>query len=93
MDKEILELLKAMQLDIQEIKSTQQNHTKILGNMTDEIVRLREDATVLKEDVTILKEDVAVLKDDMKEVKVDLRLVKIATVENSNEIEKLKVVK
>jgi len=79
MDKEILEILKAIQLDIQEVKATQEKHTKALVKVIDEVARLREDVTDLKE--------------DMKESKADLRLVKIATVEHSNEIEKLKIAK
>lgn len=83
MDKETKEFLENMMNQInskfegletgqKEIKSIQENHTKKLDGLTDEVARLREDVT---------------------EVKTDLKLVKIATVEQANEIQKLKVIK
>lgn len=87
MDKETLKAIREMireelnpiKNDIQGIKTIQGEHTKKLDGITDEVARLREDVTVLKSDA--------------EEMKIDLKLVKIATVEHSNEIEKLKVAK
>lgn len=64
--------LEGLEVGQKEIKVIQENHTKKLDGLTDEVVRLREDIT---------------------EVKTDLKLVKIATVEQANEIQKLKIIK
>jgi hypothetical protein len=83
MDKETREFLENMMNQINSrlegLESGQKEITLKLDGVIDEVARLREDVTILKNDV--------------KEAKVDLKLVKIVTVEQANEIEKLKIIK
>lgn len=93
MDKEILDILKSiqgdmksMQGDIKSIKTTQEEHTQILGALehkTDVIAAQQEN----------LKHEVAEIKGDVKSMKKDMSSVEIITANNWSDIAKLKAIK
>jgi uncharacterized coiled-coil DUF342 family protein len=90
MDQETKDFLQGMMNELQEFRKETNNRFESLEAGQKDI-NLKLDG--LTDEVARLREDVTVLKSDSEEMKIDLRLVKIATVEHSNEIEKLKIIK
>ena len=87
-NKELLESIRTMLKE--ELKSELKNELDpIKEEQKNIIVKLEE----MNKQQKLIYEEVARTREDMTEVRADLRLVKIATVENSKDIEKLKVVK
>ncbi len=87
-NKELLESIRTMLKE--ELKSELKNELDpIKEEQKNIIIKLEE----MNKQQKLIYEEVARTREDMTEVRADLRLVKIATVENSKDIEKLKVVK
>ncbi len=85
---ELLESIRTMLKE--ELKSELKNELDpIKEEQKNIIIKLEE----MNKQQKLIYEEVARTREDMTEVRADLRLVKIATVENSKDIEKLKVVK
>ena len=80
-NKELLESIRIM------LKEELKNELK--KELDPIIVKLEE----MNEKQKLIYEEIARTREDMAEVRADLRLVKIATVENSKDIEMLKVIK
>jgi len=57
--------LRALRADVVVLRRVQNQHTVVLGELSEDVSRLKADVTVLKDDVAVLKEDVAGLKDDV----------------------------
>ena len=79
MEKEILEILKAMQQDIKDLKNEQYKSNEKLDRIEKKI------------DITY--EQVARSAEDITDIKKDLCFVEEATAKNWNDIAKLKAVK
>lgn len=100
MDKEILEILKAMQQDMKSmkqdmssmkqdivsIKSTQKEHTQLLS-------ALEHKTNVISAEQENLKHEAAEIKGEVKSIRKDLNNVEIITASNWSDIAKLKAVK
>ena len=100
MDKEILDILKAMQGDmnsmqgdmksmqgdIKSIKTTQQEHTQILS-------ALEHKTDVISAQQENLKHEVAEIKGEVKSIRKDMSSVEIITANNWADIAKLKAIK
>ncbi len=60
--------------------------------LKDDVAVLKEDVAVLKTDVAILKTDVGELKSEVVEIKEEQRLMRTALIEDSRDVERLKVI-
>ena len=86
MEKEILEILKAMQQDIKGLKESQER----LENKIDGVVEQTAD---LLEFRTKIKDTVQQIKIDVEAIKKDVTNVEVITASNWADIAKLKAVK
>jgi predicted nucleic acid-binding Zn-ribbon protein len=86
MDKEMLHILKAIQSDIQSIKTTQEEHTQILRD-------LEHKTDVVSAQQQNLKHEVAEINGEVKGIRKDLCSVELITANNWSDIIKLKAVK
>lgn len=86
MDKEILELLKAMHEDIKELKDGQQRIEKKLDAVVEQTADLTEFRTEMKEFRVSTKEH-------LEEIKDELNNVELITASNWKDIVRLKAVK
>ena len=86
MEKEILEILKSIQLDIKGLKESQER----LENKIDGVVEQTSD---LLEFRTKIKDTVQQIKIDVEAIKKDVTNVEVITASNWADIAKLKAVK
>lgn len=86
MEKEILEILKSIQLDVKGLKESQERlETKING-----VVEQTADLLEFRSEIT---DKVRQIKDDVEEIKKDVTNVEVITASNWADIAKLKAVK
>ncbi len=83
MDEKIFDLIDRMHSEMQQG----------FKEMNDKIDKIDKEMNEIDKYQKLIYEEVVRAREDMTEVRADLRLVKIATVKNSKDIEKLKVVK
>jgi archaellum component FlaC len=86
MEKEILEILKAMQQDIKGLKESQER----LENKIDGVVEQTADLLEFRTKIT---DTVQQIKIDVEEIKKDVTNVEVITASNWADIAKLKAVK
>ncbi|MBK5240394.1 hypothetical protein [Clostridium sp.] len=100
MEKEVLDILKAMQSDVKSmqgdmnlmhgdinsIKTTQNEHTQILR-------ALGHKTDVISAEQENMKHDVAEIKGEVKSMRKDMSSVEIITASNWSDIAKLKAIK
>ena len=86
MEKEILEILKAMQLDIKGLKESQER----LENKIDGVVEQTADLLEFRTQIT---DTVQQIKIDVEAIKKDVTNVEVITASNWADIAKLKAVK
>ena len=86
MEKEILEILKAMQQDIKCLKESQER----LENKIDGVVEQTADLLEFRTKIT---DTVQQIKIDVEAIKKDVTNVEVITASNWNDIAKLKAVK
>jgi chromosome segregation ATPase len=86
MDKEIMEILKAIQKDINSMKGTLDEHTQLLR-------ALEHKTDVISAEVINIKHDVAEVHGEVKSIRKDLSQVEMVTANNWADIAKLKAVK
>lgn len=86
MDKEILEILKSMQVDIKEIKLKQEETYQIVKALehSSEINKAEHDKMAI---------DISYIKGDIEALRKDISTVEIVTANNYADIAKLKAVK
>ncbi|MGH4121119.1 hypothetical protein [Clostridium sp.] len=100
MDKEILDILKAMQSDMKEMKVDmnsmhgEMNSIKTTQNEHTQILRALEHKTdVIAAEQENMKHDVAEIKGEVKSMRKDMSSVEIITANNWSDIAKLKAIK
>lgn len=86
MEKEILEILKAIQLDIKGLKESQERLENKIDGVVDQTADLLEFRTKITDTVQQIKSDVEAIKKDVTNVEV-------ITASNWADIAKLKAVK
>lgn len=86
MDKEILEILKGMQVDIKDIKLRQEETYQI-------VKALEHSAEVNKAEHDKMGNDITYIKGNVEALRKDISNVEIITSSNWNDIAKLKAIK
>lgn len=86
MEKEILEILKFIQLDIKEIKESQENLENKINGVVEQTADLLEFRSEIRNTVQQIKSDVEAIRKDVTNVEV-------ITASNWADIAKLKAVK
>lgn len=87
MDEKILDLIEKMYAEMK------QGFKQVNEEMQNGFKEVNEKIYAIEKQQNLIYEEVARTREDMTEARADLRLVKIATVENSKDIEKLKLIK
>jgi chromosome segregation ATPase len=61
--------LRALRADVVILRRVQNQHTVVLGELSEDVSRLKADVALLKDDLAGVKADVSALKDDVAELK------------------------
>lgn len=86
MDKEILEILRAMQTDISSVKTQLNENTQIL-------IALEHSSEINKAEHDKMSNDIAHIKGNFENLRKDLNAMEIVTSKNWNDIAKLQQLK